>query len=43
MDRLREGIRHCRRALKLKPEYPLALYNLAIAHLKMGQLPRARR
>ncbi len=43
MDKLDEGIAHCRRALKLRPKYPLALYNLALAHLHKGQLARARR
>jgi len=43
MQRLGEGIRHCRKALKLKPDYPLALYNLALAHMRLGQLSRARR
>jgi len=43
MHRIDDGIRHCRKALKLKPEYPLALYNLALAHLQKGQLQRARR
>lgn len=40
---LDEGIMHCRRALKLKPDYALALYNLAVAHLHKGELTRARR
>jgi tetratricopeptide (TPR) repeat protein len=43
MDRLDEGIQHCRKALKLDPEYPLALYNLSLAHLHKGQVARARR
>jgi tetratricopeptide (TPR) repeat protein len=43
MDDLDQGIRHCRKALKIKPEYPLALYNLALAHMQKGQHTRARR
>ena len=43
MDRLDEGIYHCRKALRIKPDYALALYNLALAHLKKGQIARARR
>ena len=43
MKNLDEGIRNCRRALKLKPNYALALYNLALAHLQKGQFARARR
>ncbi len=40
---LEGGILHCRKALKLKPDYSLALYNLALAHMQKGQLGRARR
>jgi tetratricopeptide (TPR) repeat protein len=43
MDRLDEGITHCRKALKLNPEYPLALYNMALAYLHKGQTAKARR
>ncbi|MBN2296618.1 MAG: tetratricopeptide repeat protein [Pirellulales bacterium] len=43
MDRLDEGILHCRKALKLNPDYPLALYNMALAHLHKDQIDRARR
>jgi len=43
LTRLDEGIRHCRRALKLKPGYSLALYNLSLAHMQKGQIGRARR
>ena len=39
---LDEGVRYCRAALRLRPKYPLALYNLAMAHMKLGQIPRAR-
>ena len=42
LRRLDEGIRQCRAALRLRPKYPLALYNLAMAHMKLGQLDRAR-
>ncbi|MBN1942653.1 MAG: tetratricopeptide repeat protein [Phycisphaerae bacterium] len=42
LDSLNEGIRHCRQALRLQPKYPLALYNLALAHLRKGQEQRAR-
>lgn len=42
LDSLNEGIRHCRHALRLQPEYPLALYNLALAHLRKGQEQRAK-
>ena len=42
LRRLDEGIQHCRAALRLRPSYPLALYNLAMAHTKLGQLDRAR-
>lgn len=43
MDRLDEGIRHCLRSLKLRPDYTLALYNLALAHMQKGQILRAKR
>ncbi len=43
MENLEEGILHCRRALKHKPDYPLALYNLALAHMEKGAIVRARR
>ena len=43
LDKLDEGIGHCHRALKIKPEYSLALYNLALAHLQKGQSARAKR
>jgi tetratricopeptide (TPR) repeat protein len=43
LDHYDEGIRHCRKALKLKPEYALALYNLALAHLEKGNVRRAQR
>jgi tetratricopeptide (TPR) repeat protein len=42
MDSLNEGIAHCRHALRLQPKYPLALYNLALAHLRIGQEQRAK-
>ena len=43
MDNLEEGILHCRRALKLKTDYPLALYNLALAYMQKGDLHRSER
>ncbi len=43
LDKHREGIKHCREALKLKPDYVLAFYNLALAHLRIGEMTRARR
>ena len=43
LNKHREGIKHCREALKLKPDYVLALYNLSLAHLRIGELDRARR
>ncbi len=43
MNKLDEGIRHCRRAIKAKPDYPLALYNLSLAHYRKGEHERARR
>jgi len=42
MGRLQEGIVHCRKALKLKPGYLLALYNLAQAHMHLDAPLRAR-
>jgi Flp pilus assembly protein TadD len=43
LQRLEDGIRHCRKALKIRPDYPLALYNLALAHMQQGSVSRARR
>ncbi len=43
LDRMDDGIRHCRKAIKLRSEYPLALYNLALAHYRRGQIDRAGR
>jgi superkiller protein 3 len=43
LGELDDGISHCRRALKLKSDYPLALYNLALAHLQKNMTRRARR
>ncbi len=43
MHDLDAGIRHCRRALKHRPNYALALYNLSLAHMQKGQMSRARR
>ena len=43
MSNLEEGIFHCRKALKLKGDYQLALYNLALAHMRKGDVRRARR
>lgn len=43
LDRIDEGLPHCRRALRINPEYPLALYNLALAHMQRGESRRARR
>ncbi len=43
LDKMDEGINHCRKALKVKPGYSLALYNLALAFLQKGLLARARR
>ena len=43
MDRIDEGIRHCRCALRLRPDYTLAMYNLALAHMQKGQILWARR
>ncbi|GAG48607.1 unnamed protein product, partial [marine sediment metagenome] len=43
LKRMREGVRHCRKALKIKPDYPLALYNLALAQMRLGRRKRARR
>ncbi|MCP4376058.1 MAG: tetratricopeptide repeat protein [bacterium] len=43
MNNHREGIKHCREALKIKPDYVLAFYNLALAHLRIGEKERARR
>lgn len=42
-DHVDEGIEHCRLALEHKPEYPLAMYNLALAYLERGDLLEARR
>ncbi len=42
MDKVDEGIDHCRKALQIQPEYPLALYNLALAHVKRDEHPQAR-
>ena len=43
LDKMDEGINHCRKAIKIKPDYSLALYNMALAFLQKGLLPRARR
>ena len=37
-----EGILYCRHALRLRPNYPLARYNLAVGYAANGQLRRAR-
>ncbi len=42
MRKLDEGIRHCRAAIRLRRDYPLAWYNLAVAHMKRGEMDRAR-
>ncbi len=43
LERMDEGIRHCRHAVKLRPDYSLALYNLALAHYRTGSRARAQR
>ena len=40
--RLRDGIRNCRRALRIDPGYTLAMHNLVIAHMELRELGRAR-
>ena len=42
LGRLREGLVHARRALKCDREFGPALYNLAVAHRRLGHWPRAR-
>lgn len=42
MDELDKGMAHCRKALDIQPKYPLALYNLALAHVKRGEESEAR-
>jgi tetratricopeptide (TPR) repeat protein len=43
LEQTDKGIIHCRKALKLRPDYALALYNLALAHYRKGAVSRARR
>ena len=43
LNKHREGIKHCREALKIKPDYVLAFYNLALAHMRIGEMDRAKR
>ncbi len=42
MGRYDEGIRHCLNALKYKPNYPLATYNLALAYHQKGDREQAK-
>lgn len=37
-----EGVRHCRRALALCPEFSAALYSLALAYVRKGEMGQAR-
>ncbi len=41
MGRVTDGVRQCRRALKLAPHHAQAIRNLVIAHLELGQVRRA--
>jgi len=43
MDKYGEGIRSCRRALKLRNNFAPALYNLALAYHKLNRPKRAKR
>lgn len=36
-----KGILHCKKAVALQPDYSEAIYNLALAYQKIGDLPRA--
>jgi len=40
--KLREGIRTCRQAVRVDKRYTLAMRNLAMAHLELGELTRSR-
>lgn len=37
-----EGVRHCLRALTLRPEFSAALYSLALAYVRKGEMGQAR-
>ena len=41
-DRLEEGARHCRRALRIDPKHETAAHDLVLANLQLGRLRRAR-
>ncbi|MFW5731840.1 MAG: tetratricopeptide repeat protein [Planctomycetota bacterium] len=43
LEKIDDGIEQCRAAIRIKPDYSLAMYNLALAYHKRGQSARARR
>ena len=40
-DPISDMLTHIRNAVRIEPHYVLAMHNLAVAHLELGQLRRA--
>jgi len=43
LGRFQQGIYHCRKAVKLRPKYLLALYNLSLGYMKLADMECSRR